>query len=71
MVGQVRVGWLKTFWISAMLSDSNYTGFRLRPNGRLDPIAGSTASLAANAAPGDVLFNGTGPKLAGTEVGPR
>jgi 6-phosphogluconolactonase len=48
---------------------SNYTGFRLRPNGRLDPIPGSTVTLAANAAPGDVLFNGTGTKLAGTEVG--
>ena len=48
---------------------SNYTGFRLRPNGRLDPIAGSTVSLAADAAPGDVLFNGTGRKLAGAEVG--
>jgi 6-phosphogluconolactonase len=48
---------------------SNYTGFRLRPNGRLDPIPGSTVSLPANAAPGDVLFNGTGRKLAGTEVG--
>jgi 6-phosphogluconolactonase len=48
---------------------SNYTGFRLRPNGRLDPIPGSTVTLAANAAPADVLFNGTGTKLAGTEVG--
>jgi 6-phosphogluconolactonase len=48
---------------------SNYTGFRLRPNGRLDPIPGSTVILSANAAPGDVLFNGTGRKLAGTEVG--
>jgi hypothetical protein len=48
---------------------SNYTGFRLRPNGRLDPIPGSTVSLAASAAPADVLFNGTGTKLAGTEVG--
>jgi 6-phosphogluconolactonase len=48
---------------------SNYTGFRLGFNGRLDPIPGSTVSLAANAAPGDVLFNGTGTKLAGTEVG--
>ncbi len=44
---------------------SNYTGFRLRPNGRLDPIPGSTVVLAANAAPGDVLFNGTGRRLAG------
>jgi 6-phosphogluconolactonase (cycloisomerase 2 family) len=48
---------------------SNYTGFRLGDNGRLDPIPGSTVTLAANAAPGDVLFNGTGSKLAGTEVG--
>jgi len=51
-------------------SSSNYTGFRLRPNGRLDPIPGSTITLASNAAPGDVLFNGTGTKLVGTEVGP-
>src|SRR5579863_8658273 len=49
--------------------DSNYTGFRLRPDGRLDAIPGSTVSLAGNAAPGDVLFNGTGTKLVGTEVG--
>jgi hypothetical protein len=48
---------------------SNYAGFRLRPNGRLDPIPGSTVTLASNAAPGDVLFNGTGIKLVGTEVG--
>ena len=48
---------------------SNYAGFRLRPNGRLDPIPGSTVSLPADAAPGDVLFNGTGTKLVGTEVG--
>jgi 6-phosphogluconolactonase len=48
---------------------SNYTGFRLRPNGRLDPVPGSTVSLPADAAPGDVLFNGTGTKLVGTRVG--
>ena len=47
---------------------ANYTGFRLF-GGRLFPIPGSTVALAANAAPGDVLFNGTGTKLAGTEVG--
>jgi 6-phosphogluconolactonase len=51
-------------------ASSNYTGFRLRPDGRLDQIPGSTITLAANAAPGDVLFNGTGTKLVGTEVGP-
>jgi len=48
---------------------SNYTGFRLGANGRLSPIPGSTVTLAASAAPGDVLFNGTGTKLAGAEVG--
>jgi 6-phosphogluconolactonase len=48
---------------------SNYTGFRLGFDGRLHPIPGSTVSLAANAAPGDVLFNATGTKLVGTEVG--
>jgi hypothetical protein len=49
--------------------DANYTGFRLGSNGRLFPIPGSTVSLASNAAPADVLFNGTGTKLIGTEVG--
>ena len=49
---------------------SNYTGFRLGFDGRLFPIPGSTVTLAANAVPGDVLFNGTGTKLVGTEVGP-
>ena len=48
---------------------SNYTGFRFF-GGHLFPIPGSTVPLAANAAPGDVLFNGTGTKLASTEVGP-
>ena len=48
---------------------SNYTGFRLGLFGQLYPIPGSTVSLAADAAPGDVLFNSTGSKLAGTEVG--
>jgi 6-phosphogluconolactonase len=48
---------------------SNYTGFRLGFFGRLHPIPGATVSLAADAAPGDVLFNSTGTKLAGTEVG--
>ncbi len=47
---------------------SNYTGFRLF-GGHLFRIPGSTVTLAANAAPADVLFNGTGTKLVGTEVG--
>ncbi len=49
---------------------SNYTGFRLSFGGHLFHIPGSTVTLASAAAPGDVLFNGTGTKLAGTEVGP-
>jgi 6-phosphogluconolactonase len=48
---------------------SNYTGFWLRPDGRLDSIPGSTVTLASDAAPGDVLFNDIGTKLVGTEVG--
>src|SRR6266571_6530126 len=48
---------------------SNYTGFRLGTSGRLFPIPGSAVALPAGAAPGDVLFNGTGTKLVGAEVG--
>jgi 6-phosphogluconolactonase (cycloisomerase 2 family) len=50
--------------------DSNYTGFILERNGQLLPLGGSTVKLSATAAPADVLFNGTGTKLVGTEVGP-
>jgi hypothetical protein len=45
---------------------SNYTGFRLHPNGRLAPIAGSTVALPDASQPGDVLFNGDGTKRVGT-----
>jgi 6-phosphogluconolactonase len=48
---------------------SNYTGFRLHGDGRLEPIPGSTVALPDGAAPGDVLFNGNGTKLVGTRVG--
>jgi 6-phosphogluconolactonase (cycloisomerase 2 family) len=48
---------------------SNYAGFRLRPNGRLAPIAGSAGALPDGAQPGDVQFNSTGRKLAGARVG--
>ena len=48
---------------------SNYTGFRFF-RGHLFRIPGSTVTLASDAAPGDVLFDSTGTKLAGTEVGP-
>ncbi|HEY2437545.1 MAG TPA: beta-propeller fold lactonase family protein [Solirubrobacteraceae bacterium] len=50
--------------------DSNYTGFVLGHHGDLVPLAGSTVTLSATAAPADVLFNGNGSKLVGTEVGP-
>jgi 6-phosphogluconolactonase (cycloisomerase 2 family) len=48
---------------------SNYAGFRLRPNGRLQSIAGSAVALPDGSQPGDVLFNGDGSKLVGTLVG--
>src|SRR6266702_7740196 len=48
---------------------SNYTGFRLGPNGRLQPVAGSAVALPDGSQPGDVLFSGDGAKLAGTRVG--
>ena len=48
---------------------SNFTGFRLSRDGRLAPVSGSTVALPAGSQPGDVLFNGTGSKLAGTLVG--
>src|SRR6516225_50663 len=49
-------------------SDSNYTGFRLNPQGHLRPIPHSTVALPGGSQPGEVLFNGTGTKLAGTRV---
>jgi len=48
---------------------SNYTGFRLRDDGRLRPIAGSAVALPDGSQPGDVLFNADGTKLAGTRIG--
>lgn len=48
---------------------SNYAGFRLGPDGRLEQIAGSAAALPDGSQPGDVLFNGDGTKLAGMRVG--
>ena len=47
----------------------DYTGFRLGWDGRLRPVPGSTVGLPAGSQPGDVLFNATGTKLAGTRVG--
>jgi 6-phosphogluconolactonase len=49
---------------------SNYTGFVLGRHGQLYPLSRSTVSLSPTAAPADVLFNGDGTKLVGTEVGP-
>lgn len=47
----------------------NYTGFRLNAAGRLTPIPGSTFDVPADAAPGQILLNGDGTKLAATRVG--
>jgi 6-phosphogluconolactonase (cycloisomerase 2 family) len=51
-------------------SGSNYTGFTLNSSGQLTPLSNSTIPLAATAAPGDILFDATGTRLIGTEVGP-
>jgi 6-phosphogluconolactonase len=48
---------------------SNYTGFRLNGSGHLKRIARSTFPLSNAANPGDILFNSTGTKLIGVEVG--
>ena len=53
---------------NAGAADSNFTGFTLSWDGRLRPLPGSTVPLAGTAQPGDVLFNSTGTKLAGTLV---
>ena len=53
---------------NAGTTDSNYTGFRLNPQGHLRPIPHSTVALPNGSQPGDVLFNGDGTKLAGTRV---
>ena len=42
---------------------SDYTGFRLTPDGGLRPIPGSTVALPSGSQPGDVLFNGTSTNL--------
>ena len=48
---------------------TNYSGFRLRSDGRLRPIPGATVPLPAGSQPGDVLFNRDGTRLVGTRVG--
>ena len=48
---------------------TNYSGFRLSPDGRLRSILGTTVPLPAGSQPGDILFNGDGRRLVGTRVG--
>ena len=48
---------------------TNYSGFRLSPDGRLRPIPGVTVPLPSGSQPGDVLFNPDGTRLVGTRVG--
>ena len=57
------------YFANAGTGGSNFTGFRLSFLGHLQPVVGSTVALADGTQPGDVLFNGTGSKLAGTLVG--
>jgi 6-phosphogluconolactonase len=47
----------------------NYTGFRLSSSGHLTHLRGSTVALPDGSQPGQVLFNATGTKVAGTRVG--
>ncbi|HEX3832587.1 MAG TPA: beta-propeller fold lactonase family protein [Solirubrobacteraceae bacterium] len=53
---------------NASPTSPNYTGFTLH-HGQLTPLAGSTVVLSNGAQPADVLFNGDGRKLVGTEAG--
>lgn len=54
---------------NAGAAGTNYSGFRLSPDGQLHPIPGATALLPAESQPGDVLFNPDGTRLVGTRVG--
>lgn len=42
---------------------ASYTGFRVRDDGRLDPISGSTVALEKGDSPGEILFNHDGSRL--------
>jgi len=53
---------------NAGAAGTNYTGFTL-DGPQLTPLANSTVALNPLAAPGDVLFNSDGTRVAGTEVG--
>jgi 6-phosphogluconolactonase (cycloisomerase 2 family) len=48
---------------------ASYTGFRVRPNGRLEPIAGSTIALERGDSPGEILFNHDGTRLIACRLG--
>lgn len=49
---------------------SNYTGFRLTPQGGLLPVPRSTFPVPVGSGVGDVLFNSTGDRLVGTRDNP-
>ena len=48
---------------------SNYTGFRLSPDGTLTPVPGSTYTVPDSSGLGDVFFNAFGDHLIGTRTG--
>ena len=53
-------------------TEPNYTGFWLGRGGQLTPIPNSTVTVAATSPVlGDVVFNDSGTKLVGVEVGPN
>ncbi|MGH2460785.1 MAG: lactonase family protein [Chloroflexota bacterium] len=58
----------RIFVANAGSGGSNYTGFILRPDGQLDPLAGSTFVVPDGAGIGDVLLDSSGRHLIGIRV---
>jgi 6-phosphogluconolactonase (cycloisomerase 2 family) len=51
------------------LLPGSYAGFRVREDGRLEPIAGSTVPLQPGDSPGEILFNHDGTRLIACRLG--
>lgn len=48
---------------------ASYSGFHIRADGTLEPIAGSTITLPRGASPGEILFNRDGSRLIACQLG--
>lgn len=46
-----------------------YSGFRIRTDGRLEPIPGSTITLSAGESPVEIMFNQTGSHVVAARIG--